>query len=165
VKTSSAACSLCLVGKIRNQQASLRFQYPRNLCKPLALERRWQMMHHQGGEHHIEGLIGIGKVLNYPDLELDGEPAPGSFRTSTSNLPGAGIDTCHATRCAVFPCHLQEQRACPAAHIQHGLARLDMGQGDRSLPKLTKLSTGRQGVMDPSCQVVAPPSSQNEPFG
>jgi hypothetical protein len=61
------------------------------------------------------------------------------------------VNACDATGCAHLAGHVQQKGARPAAYIQHGLAGLRLGQGDRSLPELAKPSTEREGVADP-CQ-------------
>ncbi len=90
------------------------------------------MMHHQGGEYHIERLIRERKLLNHPDLECDGQAAPGRFGTGMSDLLLTWVNACDATRCANLAGHVQHKCARPAAHIQHCLAGLHLGQGDRS---------------------------------
>jgi hypothetical protein len=40
-------------------------------------------MHHQSTEHHIERLIGEGKLLDCPELELTGHVAPCRFGART----------------------------------------------------------------------------------
>ncbi len=109
------------------------------------------MMHHQGGAYHIERLIRERKLLNHPDLEFDGLAAPGCFGTGTSDLLLTWVNACDATRCANLAGHVQQKCARPATHIQHCLAGLHLGQGDRSLPEMAKPSTEREGVVDP-CQ-------------
>ncbi len=67
VKARSLALAFLFVREICNDQPPAWFEYPNDFCESLAFEGSWQMMHHQGREHHVKCLIGEGELL-------DGEP-------------------------------------------------------------------------------------------
>ena len=141
VKTSCLACSFLLALEIGNDQAPAWFEHPRNFHKSLPFEARRQMMHHQGREHHIERLVGKGELLDYPDLELDGQMAPRRFRAGTGDLLRAWVDANHAARAACAALDVDRQSSCTAADIQHLLSTLKAGEGDCLLPQLAHLAS------------------------
>src|SRR5262245_64400509 len=106
------------------------------------------MMHHQGREHHIEGLIGKGEVLDHPDLELDRHMASSCFRAGTGDLLLARVNAYDAARAAHAALGLHRQRSGPAADIQHLLANLKAGEGRSCLPELARFPTDKAGAED-----------------
>src|SRR6266487_2738742 len=95
VKARSPTPTVLLAREIGNDEAPPWFEHPGDFRESLAFEGNRQMVHHQGREHRIERLIGEGKLLNHPDLELDRKTAPGCFRAGTSDLLCPRINACH----------------------------------------------------------------------
>src|SRR5256884_9331510 len=79
VKARGPTPAFLLACEIGNDQASPGFEHPGDFRESLAFEGSRHMVHHQGREHHIGGLIGEGELLDHPDLELDGQVAPSRF--------------------------------------------------------------------------------------
>ncbi|MEO6891121.1 MAG: hypothetical protein ABI456_16785, partial [Ktedonobacteraceae bacterium] len=123
-----------------------------------------QMMHHQSREHHIECLIGEGELLNHPGLELNRQMAPSRFRTGTGDLLGTRVNACDGARTAHVACHFQCQRSRAAAHIQHLLSGLQVGQVGGPLPQHPPLAMEHESVNEPSPQVVAPAIVPDQSF-
>src|SRR5262249_39834700 len=83
MKARSLALAFLLGLEIGNDQVSPWFEHTSDFSESLTLEVAGQMMHHQGREHHIKRLIGEGEMLDQPDLEIDGQVVPSSFRAGT----------------------------------------------------------------------------------
>src|SRR5713101_4998902 len=164
MKARSLTRSFLLVLEISDDQAPPWFEHTSDFREPLTLEGSRQMMHHQGREHHVERLIGERKLLDHPDLELDRYVAPSRFRTGTGDLLGSRVNACHAARTAYAACHFDRQRTRAAAYIQHLFSGLYAGQVDGPLPELVPVATEREGVVEPSHQVVAPTFVEDQPF-
>src|SRR6266571_8692379 len=141
VKSRSLARSFLLALEIGNDQTPPWFEHTSDFSESLTLEASRQMMHHQGREHHIERLIGEGELLDHPDLELDGQVAPSSFRVSTGDLLCPRVNARDAARSANATCHFNRQRSRAATHIQHRISGLHVGQVDGPKPKLPQLAT------------------------
>src|SRR5829696_763364 len=122
------------------------------------------MMRHQGTEHHIERLIGEGEMLDHPDLEIDGQVAPSSFRAGTGDLLCTRVNAEDVARCANALLDFNRQRSSAAAHIQHLLSELNAGQVGGPLPELPQLATEQEGVDEPCHQVVAPAPVEDQPM-
>src|SRR5260370_2672961 len=116
VKSRSLARSVLLALEIGNNQAPPWFEHTGDFSESLTFEAIRQMMHHQGREHHIERLIGEGKMLDYPDLEIDGQVAPSSFRARTGDLLCPRINACDAACSANAAQDFNRQRSRAAAH-------------------------------------------------
>src|SRR2546421_9253086 len=103
-------------------------------------------------------------MLDHPNLEIDGHVAPSRFRAGTGDLLCTRVHACDAARTANAACHFHRQRSRAAAHIEHLLSRLKLGQGGGPLPKLPPPTTKHKGVDEPSHQVVAPAPAPDQPF-
>src|SRR5215469_16880862 len=156
VKARSPAHSFLLACEIGDDQATTRFKYPGDFCEPLAFEGSRQMMHHQRREHRIERLIGEGKLLDHPHLELDGSPLPSRFFAGTGDLLCPRVHARDAARAAHSACHFQRQRSRAAAYIQHRISDFEAGQADSPLPQFPQLATEREGFVIPFHEVVTP---------
>src|SRR5262249_9299455 len=162
MESRPAARSLALVGEIGDYQAPTRLEHTGDFRESLTLEASWQMVQHQGREDHIEHLIREGQVLDHPDLELDRHVAPGCFCAGTRDLLWTWINTCHAERAARAACHCQRQRACAAPHIQHLVTTLQAGPCNCPPPQIPYLPSEQEVVEEPSMQVVAPTSLEDQ---
>src|SRR5215469_987545 len=100
MKARSPARSFLLVLEISDDQSPPGFEHTGDFSESLTFEGSWHMMHHQGREHHIKCLIEKGELLNHPDLELDGQVVPSSFRAGTGDLLGPWVNAYDAARCA-----------------------------------------------------------------
>jgi hypothetical protein len=122
------------------------------------------MMHHQSREHHIKRLVGEGKLLDHPDLKIDGEVASSRSRTGASNLLCSWIHACDAASTTNTKLSFQRELSRAAAHIQHHLSGLHEGETRGSLPELAQLATKQEGVHEPYSQVIAPALVKDQPF-
>src|SRR5690242_2084437 len=94
-KTRCPACALLPMREVGNDQPPPRFEHAGDFGESLAFEGSRQMVHHQGGEDHIKGLIGKRDLLDDPNLEFDGHlrhMPPCRFRTGAGDLLTAWID-------------------------------------------------------------------------
>lgn len=132
--------------EIGNYQASPRFEHTGDFRKPQSLQVIRQMMHHKGSEHNIERLIGEIEVLDHPDLKNGGQVVPSRFRAGTGDLLCTRIDAVGTARLADALLDFNRQRSSTAAHIQHLISGLNVGQVDGSLPNLPHLATENEGV-------------------
>jgi hypothetical protein len=108
--SSTKACCLAgtvgAVGEIGQDQPTSWFEYPGDLGESLALVGNGEMMDHQGGEDHIKRVIGEGKLLDHPALELDGSVSPGRFCAGAGELRCSWVNADHAARATHTVCHL-----------------------------------------------------------
>src|SRR5262249_30888813 len=140
VKSRSQARSFLLALEIGNDEAPASFEHTGDFSETLTLEVTRQMMHHQGREHHIERPIGKGELLNHPDLEIDRQVAPCSFRACTRDLLWSWVNACNVARSANAALDFNRQRSGATAHIQHRLSILNVGQSGGRLPQLPHLA-------------------------
>jgi hypothetical protein len=56
--------------EIKQMKEAARLEDPTDLTQCLQFHFRIEMMEHKGGEHSIEGLVGIRKVMQEPLIEL-----------------------------------------------------------------------------------------------
>src|SRR5258706_13318334 len=97
--------------QIDNHQAPLWFEYASHFSESKTFEVIRQMMHHQGTEHHIERLVGKGKLLDHPDLEVHGEAGSLGFGAGTGDLLGTRVNAAYAACCANTLASFHRQRA------------------------------------------------------
>src|SRR5215211_5755843 len=103
--------------EIGNHQPPADFEHTGDFSEPLTLESIRQMMHHQGREYDIKRLVGDGKMLDYPDLEIDWQVTPSSFRAGTRDLLWSWINAEDAARSANALLDEYCQRSRTAAYI------------------------------------------------
>src|SRR5215211_7644700 len=120
--------------EIGNHQPPADFEHTGDFSEPLTLEIIGQMMHHQGREYDIKRLVGEGKMLDYPDLEIDWHVAPNSFRTGAGDLLWRRVNADDTARSANVLLNFNRQRSSATAHIQHLLSNLNAGQVSGSKP-------------------------------
>src|SRR5258708_29361352 len=120
--------------EIDNHQSPSWFEDASYFSKSKMFEVIRQMVHHQGTQHDIKRLVGEGKLLDHPDLEVDGEAGSLGFGAGTGDLPGTTVNAAHAACCANTPASNHRQRSGPAPHIQHRLSGLNLSQVGGPLP-------------------------------
>src|SRR5258707_1135159 len=81
--------------EISNHQASICLEHTSDFSKSKTLEVIWQVVHHQGREHHIEWLIGKWELLDHSNPEVDGETGSPDFGASMGNLLETRVNAAH----------------------------------------------------------------------
>src|SRR6266849_232971 len=121
------------------------------------------MVYHQGREHDIKRVIGEGKPLDYPDLEVNEEVGSGGAGASTSDLLRPRVNPVHTACCANPQAGDHRQRSGAAPHIQHRLSWLKLSQFGGPKPQLPQLATQYEGIEEPHQQVITPAQIHDPP--
>src|SRR5262249_47037758 len=103
------------------------------------------------------------ELLDHPDLEIDRQVAPCSFRAGTCDLLWSWVNARNVARSANAALDFNRQRSGATAHIQHRLSDLNAGQSDGPKPQLPHLAAEQERVEEPTHQVVAPAPLEDQP--
>jgi hypothetical protein len=85
-----------------------------------------QVMQHEGGEHALEGAVGVGQRVAEPLVERQHDPRPVRLAPGARERRGVGIDA-HDGDPGMSPRDQQGQAAGAAAEVEHALAGLERG--------------------------------------
>src|SRR5215208_3052877 len=81
--------------EISQEEQSTRLEYPEYFREPQAFQVFGQVMNHQAANDDIEGRLGIGDLLDQPDLENSLRSAVLCLFTSYFDHLGRGVNSVH----------------------------------------------------------------------